>query len=99
MRPDHLDKSWRVSSRWEEAEILSVAVDEIDEGRAFANDAIHGAASTSTRIDSLSMVGTWIGAALAMLTQEKPPVAASPIAVESFRKSRRANSFVIVGLS
>ena len=44
-------------------------------------------------------VGTWIGAALATPMQEKPPVAASPIAVESFRKSRRANSFVIVGLS
>jgi hypothetical protein len=40
-----------------------------------------------------------IGAALATLTQEKPPVAASPIAVESLRKSRRANSFVIIDLS
>ena len=38
-------------------------------------------------------------AVLATLTQEKPPVAASPIAVESLRKSRRANSFVIIDLS
>jgi hypothetical protein len=43
----------------------------------------------------LSIVGIWIGAALATPMQANPPVAASPIAVESFRKSRRARSVVI----
>jgi hypothetical protein len=38
----------------------------------------------------LSTVGTWIGCALAISTQEKPPAAAAPaIATEPFKKSRR----------
>ena len=39
---------------------------------------------------SLSMVGTWIGCALAISMQEKPPAAeAAASAAEDFKKSRR----------
>jgi hypothetical protein len=48
------------------------------------------AESTKTRTDSLSIVGTSIGAALAISMQEKPPAAdAAAKAAEVVRNSRR----------
>src|SRR5437660_4845515 len=48
------------------------------------------ALSTRTRTVSLSMVGTSMGAALAISTQEKPPAAdAAAKAAEAVKKSRR----------
>ena len=50
-----------------------------------------------TRTASLSTTGAWIGAALAISTQAKPPAAAAPAnAAEAFRKSRRLNLSVMV---
>src|SRR3954469_23033766 len=43
-------------------------------------------------MDSLSTVGTWIGAALASSTQLKPPAAVPARAAEVWRNLRRSNN-------
>jgi hypothetical protein len=51
--------------------------------------------STSTCTDSLSTVGAWIGAALAISMQPNPPTMVAAKAVEDFKKSRRRNISVM----